>query len=161
MSPAEADPASPGLPGTYLLRFDLAAPLDIEVGRLGTLHLPAGALYYVGSAFGAGGVAARVGRHLRGGGRPHWHIDRLRAAVTVTAAWYAVADRMQEHRWAERLAGLPGATPVAGFGASDCRCPSHLVHLRRAPSLERLRAVLAPVRLFSFSAALENYKKRL
>lgn len=161
MRSAAGDAASPGAPGTYLLRFDLERSLEIEAGRLGTLSLPAGALYYVGSAFGPGGIAARVGRHLRGDGRPHWHVDRLRARVAVSDAWYAFAERAEEHRWAACLAALPGATVVPGFGASDCRCRSHLFHSASAMTLARLREVLAPAHLFSFSGVHENYKKRL
>ena len=40
----------------------------ISIGRLGQQHFPIGDYFYVGSARGAGGLRARVGRHLRGDG---------------------------------------------------------------------------------------------
>ena len=112
------DGAPPGPhPGSYLLRFDLPRPLALTVGRLGEIRLASGTLYYAGSALGPGGVAARVRRHLAGGGRPHWHVDRLRACAG-------------------------GSVAAVRFGASDCRCPSHLVHFERAPTAAALRRAL-------------------
>jgi Uri superfamily endonuclease len=130
-------------PGTYLLRFDLSAAVDLEVGRLETVRLTRGTHFYVGSAFGPGGVAARVRRHVLGDGRPHWHVDRLRAQAPVRACWYAHATRDLEHRWAMALQALPGASISApGFGASDCGCASHLLRFGRAPSAVKLLTLL-------------------
>ncbi len=121
--------------GSYLLRFDLDTPATLTVGRLGMVSLPAGTLLYVGSAFGPGGVAARVGRHVAGRGRPHWHVDRLRALAPVREVWFSHAGTRLEHAWAAALLALPAARlPVPCFGASDCRCPAHLVAFARAPS---------------------------
>ena len=123
------------IPGSYLLRFDLVVGSSIEVGALGMLHLDAGSHYYAGSAFGPGGVAARVARHVAGRGRPHWHVDRLRGLVPVREVWFSYAGRRLEHVWARALLALPGARiSAARFGASDCRCPGHLVHFPRSPS---------------------------
>ncbi|WP_462322980.1 DUF123 domain-containing protein, partial [Halochromatium sp.] len=45
-----------------------------------------------------------------------------------------------EHRWAQALGALPGARwPLPRFGASDCRCPAHLVALPEPPSQEHLQ----------------------
>jgi Uri superfamily endonuclease len=127
------------LPGTYLLRFDLDEPLCLDIGRLGQVPLSSGALYYVGSAFGPGGVAARVHRHVAGTGRPHWHVDRVRAERSVCEVWFSHAPMRLEHAWAERLLALVGAhSAAARFGASDCRCPTHLVHFDRPLSRQRL-----------------------
>lgn len=120
-------------PGSYLLRFDLPRPLVLAVGRLGEIRLAPGTLYYAGSALGPGGVAARVRCHLAGGGRPHWHVDRLRAVLPVREVWYCHAPERLEHAWAAGLlAG--GSVAAVRFGASDCRCPTHLVHFIRAPT---------------------------
>lgn len=130
-------------PGSYLLRFDLASPQTVEVGSLGTVRFAAGCHFYAGSAFGPGGVAARVMRHVAGNGRPHWHVDRLRAVAPVREVWFSHAQARLEHAWAGALLGLPGARlAMARFGASDCRCPGHLVCFRRAPSRAALAAVL-------------------
>ncbi|MDX1593404.1 MAG: GIY-YIG nuclease family protein [Gammaproteobacteria bacterium] len=116
-------------PGTYLLRFDLPEPVTLDVGALGKAVLGPGSHYYAGSAFGPGGVAARVLRHVNGSERRHWHVDALRATVPVMEVWYGHAQERLEHAWAGALLGSPGARlDVAGFGASDCACQGHLVH---------------------------------
>jgi len=95
---------------------------------------------YVGSAFGPGGLAARVGRHLKTKKRRHWHIDYLRRICRVSAVWYAVDSVHREHDWARILMGTHGSqVPVPGFGASDCHCYSHLVFFRRHPSIVTFR----------------------
>lgn len=111
----------------------LAEPVRLRVGALGMWDLPAGLYVYLGSARGPGGVRARLGRHLRGGGRPRWHVDYLRAVAHPVAWGYTVAPAPGlpwECFWSQRLAAAPHAwMPVPGFGASDCRhgCPAHLV----------------------------------
>lgn len=117
--------------GTYALALRLAQSVELTIaGR--NAHLPPGLYVYVGSAHGPGGVRARLGRHLRGDGRPRWHIDTLRAVAEVVG-WHAVVSPLRlECAWAQALAYLPGAAiPVPGFGASDCRrgCAAHLVAL--------------------------------
>lgn len=113
--------------GTYALIFDNAFPLALDVGSSGYIILPAGVLIYVGSALGPGGLAARVGRHLRPLKAIHWHVDRLTSVLPVSAVWVDVSGKRLECQWAEALRRSPGvAIPVAGFGASDCRCPAHL-----------------------------------
>lgn len=124
-SPAHLLPLSAG---TYALWFWLAGPLTLPVGRLGQVRLEPGAVVYVGSAHGPGGLRARVGRHLRGDRRPHWHIDALTARVPVSAVWYASSSQRLECLWAAQLRAISGVTiPLAGFGASDCSCPAHLL----------------------------------
>ena len=55
-------PSQPGLTPYYL---EATAIQDVPIGKLGVLHLLPGIYVYVGSAFGPGGIAARVGRHAR------------------------------------------------------------------------------------------------
>ncbi len=130
----------PRRPGTYVLVLRRVEPARLDVGRLGRYDLPAGRYAYVGSARGPGGLAARVARHLRGGAARRWHIDHLRAGAEVTGVLLGI-DVAAEHRWAGLLAAAPGArTPVPRFGASDCRCATHLVHFTRR---EDLAAALA------------------
>jgi Uri superfamily endonuclease len=128
----------PNLPGVYALQLHLAQPARLVVGKLGVFHLRPGEYVYVGSAQGPGGLRARLGRHLHGGGSPHWHIDALRQVCQVryflcrmnsTGAEPAVGTPL-ECRWSQGLAAYPGATiPIPGFGASDCRqgCAAHLI----------------------------------
>jgi len=72
-----------------------------------------------------------------------WHVDYLRAAADWVEAWAAPLPADCECVWARRLAASPGAgVPVRGFGASDCRCASHLVHFRAKPSADAVRRLL-------------------
>ena len=117
-----------GRPGAYLLVLALDRPLDPAIaGRPGTL---APGLYaYCGSAYGPGGLGARLARHLRPDKKPHWHIDRLTAAGRVLAA-YAQPEGSECDLLAA-LQALPGTgIPLPGFGSSDCRrCPAHLLRV--------------------------------
>lgn len=126
--------------GTYVLLIDSVRPEPILVGRLGTMRVQPGTYAYVGSAFGPGGVKARVERHLRGTSSPHWHIDYLRPQGRVHSVWHTYDAVRRECAWAEALRSMPAATtPLDGFGASDCDCLAHLVHTRNQPSLALFR----------------------
>lgn len=133
----------PALPGAYALVLQAHRRRRVAVGSLGVLDVAPGFYIYCGSALGPGGLAARLGRHLRPLVSPHWHIDYLRPAAPVTAVLYAPGPARRECDWARLAAGLPGArAPLRGFGSSDCACVAHLVHTT-APPLPRLRQLLA------------------
>jgi len=122
-------------PGTYALVMGCFSDQRVEIGKLGRLHLRTGFYVYVGSAFGPGGLKARIAHHLKISERPHWHIDYLRPALDLTEIWFTHDYRHREHQWAGALAGLSGTTiPISGFGASDCRCNSHLFFFNSPPS---------------------------
>lgn len=104
------------------------------VGRLGALRLQPGFYVYLGSALGPGGLRARIARHLRRAKRWHWHIDYLRAYTRPDRLWYSADASRREHRWAMAMQAMPGATAIDGFGASDCKCVSHLFHFEERPS---------------------------
>jgi Uri superfamily endonuclease len=112
--------------GSYAIVLYSGSACRIQVGRLGPLDVEPGYYIYLGSAFGPGGVKARVGRHWRGSGRKRWHVDYLRAVTRPVRAWCSYAPANLEHQWAEALRELPEASGVEGFGCSDCRCFSHL-----------------------------------
>ena len=136
--------ALPRAPGTYLLVLRVVTPVHLRVGSLGEMDVNSGFFLYVGSAFGPGGLRARVGRHFAGQGALHWHIDILRKAAQPVEAWCA-SDQRCEHAWAQSLAAAAECRmPLARFGASDCRCPAHLFYLARQPEptwlMERLKA---------------------
>jgi Uri superfamily endonuclease len=125
--------------GTYGLLLRLDGRWEVEVGRLGRFVFVAGYYLYVGSALGPGGLAARLGRHLRGEKGPIWHIDYLRAVGVVTAVCWLESPVRYEHEWATVAQQLPGATiPVPRFGASDCRCSTHLVYFHQKLDLSLL-----------------------
>ena len=126
--------------GTYILVGHTNRPMDIAVGRLGQLKGAPGFYAYVGSAFGKGGIKSRIRHHLRPVARPHWHFDYLHDHLTVTQIWFCLDSCSREHDWARILRLLPGSrVPLAGFGASDCTCVSHLVCWPVAPSVYRFR----------------------
>ena len=136
-------------PGTYVLLFSIVADIRVTVGRLGDQTFARGDYAYVGSALGPGGLAARLGHHLGSAGRTHWHLDYLCPFFRPLEIWCTASSHHFEHVWAKALMAIRGAnTPVPGFGASDCRCPAHLVAFGRRPRVQtfrrRLRQVLHP-----------------
>jgi Uri superfamily endonuclease len=135
--------------GTYALVMACSSDPKVAVGKLGSLRLQSGFYVYVGSAFGPGGLKARIAHHVKISERPHWHIDYLRPALDLSEIWFTHDSRHREHQWVEVLAGLRGATvPISGFGASDCRCNSHLLFFDSPPSgagfCRRVHAILNP-----------------
>lgn len=123
-------------PGTYALVMSAAANASVRIGRLGDLRLRPGFYVYVGSALGPGGVRARLAHHIRPSSRPHWHIDYLKVHAAVEQVWYCHNRVSREHEWGRCLAAMRGASmPMPGFGASDCRCRSHLFFFGDRPSL--------------------------
>jgi Uri superfamily endonuclease len=162
--------------GTYVLALWLGRPRTLVIGRLGAFEFPSGWFLYVGSALGPGGLRARVQRHWRyptSGKRAHWHIDYLRKQAIWGGVWgrasgpgepdqalvgqsapnqalvgQSAPDQGTECRWAALLRLLPQARVVApGFGASDCRCPAHLVHVTDLPAEEWFASTLGAERI--------------
>jgi len=128
--------------GTYALLLWGEGKRQIEVGALGTMAVRPGFYVYVGSAFGPGGIRARVQRHAADTGTRHWHVDSLRAVATLEAVWLTYDDVRRECAWTRVLQSLPeAAVPMQGFGSSDCACSAHLFHFRgdSAPSAIRTR----------------------
>ena len=114
-------------PGTYALVLACQRTGSVRIGRRGTLKLQPGVYIYVGSAFGPGGLSARIKHHSQIATRPHWHIDYLRAVCDLAEVWFTTSAGRHEHAWAKAVAQMEGATiPMAGFGSSDCACESHL-----------------------------------
>lgn len=130
--------------GSYILILRLDQPLTaLPIGRLGRFDFAPGVYLYVGSAFGAGGLAARLAYHQRRHkARPHWHIDYLRAAARLCEAWTVAGGDRLECVWCRALAAHPVVSaPVPGFGSRDTGCPTHLFYL---PCPARL-AFLSPL----------------
>ncbi len=126
---------APREPGTYALILRLLGPVTIKVGQLGRFRFDRGWYAYAGSARGPGGLGARVDHHCRTTKTRHWHIDYLRPHGKPVAVWYSVGPERRECRWAQALLELSGAsTPAPRFGASDCRCPAHLIGYPSLPA---------------------------
>lgn len=127
-------------PGTYALILTASADRWIEIGKFGKFLIQPGYYVYAGSAFGPGGLKARIAHHARISQRPHWHIDYLRLALPLDEVWYSYDSARHEHQWADAFHRLKGATrPMVGFGASDCSCISHLLLFSTRPSVRRFR----------------------
>ncbi len=146
----------PEAKGTYILIAFVPRMKRLEIGRLGSYDIIPGFYAYVGSAFGAGGLQARLQHHLESVVEPHWHIDYLLGYAEPVEVWYAVSDRKLEQDLAELLQQSPGfRMPIPRFGSSDYRRSrtSHLFYSKHRPSFARFQqevnqAVGARIELF-------------
>ena len=128
--------------GTYVLLLQCEQATELAVGRLGFLDTAVGYYLYVGSAYGPGGIRARVKHHRKIAPRPHWHIDYLRTGARLVDAWCAVGVR-QEHDWALALMQCEDTRiPLPGFGSSDCDCSTHLFYMKHRPDRAELEILL-------------------
>ena len=110
-------------------------PVQLSVGELGNLELKAGYYAYVGSALG--GLEKRVERHLASDKKIHWHIDYLLTRGRVIDVVQGETKERMECAIAGELA--KHLTSVAGFGSSDCTCPSHLFY---SPDFNEIRKIV-------------------
>lgn len=132
----------PAEPGSYILVLEMRRGGTLRSGPFLPLVFPSGLYLYCGSARGPGGIRARVGRHLSGGRSLHWHIDHLLARARPRAVWACSGNERLECEWARAIARQgPFWAPAPRFGASDCRCPAHLWHIRTP--MEELADILA------------------
>ncbi len=114
--------------GTYTLIMRLQEGRRLKIGALGEIHFDEGFYAYTGSALGAGGFA-RVARHrdvAAGKNRTkRWHIDYLLPHVEIMET--VTSPRLE----CSVVAGIDRElSRIAGFGCSDCHCPSHLHYSR-------------------------------
>lgn len=117
---------APADKGAYALLLHLDGIVDFV--RPGLTHrFPPGWYVYAGSAFGPGGIRARLRRHFRRDKKRHWHIDDLTDSATRLHAVALVGGT--ECAIVARLSGPDRLAPaLAGFGSSDCRiCVTHLL----------------------------------
>jgi Uri superfamily endonuclease len=134
--------------GTYALVLRSLAIRTAVIGQWGRLAIEPGYYIYIGSAFGPGGLRARVMRHCRAEKNRHWHIDYLRAFAAPVAVWYCDKAVRFEHSWAQQVAAMPEMKAIDGFGCSDCDCRAHLFFTTAAPKVTLFRASL-PGRIVS------------
>ena len=120
-------------PGTYALILQCDSKVSAQIGHWGQIEILPGYYLYIGSAFGPGGVRARVSRHLRKDKSKHWHIDYLREFVAPLEVWISYEPERFEHQWAETFYKMYGMIPIQGFGCSDCKCYSHLFYTAITP----------------------------
>ncbi len=123
--------------GTYVLIASVPQMKRIEVGQLGKFDIVPGYYAYVGSAFGSGGLRARLSHHLESIAAPHWHIDYLLRVAQPVEVWYSTASQKLEHHWAEMLdKASQFRVPIPRFGSSDYHRSraSHLFCSKRRPA---------------------------
>lgn len=131
------------LTGTYILIVRSQEKKEINVGKLGAFIFQKGFYLYIGSAFGPGGLNARIRRHLCHDKKNHWHIDYLTLGKTITDVWFSCHSVKHECAWANSFYGVPELkSPITGFGSSDCSCPSHLFYSRKKPLIAYYRNIL-------------------
>ena len=133
-------------PGTYALVLRVKVPIELQVGHLGGIHFESPFYLYFGSAFGPGGLAARIKHHLHSAPRAHWHIDYLRQVAEVLNIWHTYDTARLECTWVNAASALRGVSPVPRFGSSDCGCRSHLLAVNSPPSLSAFRRRLNALR---------------
>ncbi len=119
--------------GVYAVILKLDHHLSLDIGKK-RFDLSPGIYIYAGSAFGPGGVSARLGRHIKtfktGATKKHWHIDFLIPHSATFVPIYASSTRKLECDFVRTLRES-GFKTVDGFGNTDCRsgCGGHLVIL--------------------------------
>lgn len=129
--------------GTYALIMENETRKDIAIGKHGNLPIRPGFYIYIGSAFGPGGVSARVSHHIKIQTSPHWHIDYLRQYAGLIEFWYSLDPRKREHQWALLLEKQsPNSVPMTGFGSSDCQCTSHLFFSSLKPDFSSFKTLI-------------------
>jgi Uri superfamily endonuclease len=123
--------------GTYVLVASVPQMRRIEIGRLGRFDIIPGFYAYIGSAFGTGGLRARIGHHLESTADPHWHIDYLLQVAQPVEVWYTTANQRLEHHWADLLENSSKfRIPIPRFGSSDYHRSrwTHLYFCKRLPA---------------------------
>lgn len=126
-------------PGTYAIVLRCRDKGKIFIGQLGEFELKTGHYIYIGSAFGPGGVRARVMRHHRAQKCRHWHVDYIKERMTLVETWHSHDIARREHQWASAMSRMNLAPYIKGFGSSDCKCFSHLFHASARPQASVFR----------------------
>ena len=122
---------APASGGAYALILRLEQAVTVDLPRLAAEPIAPGWYLYAGSAYGPGGLRARLARHFKPNKKTHWHIDRL-TSICAPAAALSVPGGHECAVAADLAAGQAFAFAVTGFGASDCRqCRSHLLAWQR------------------------------
>jgi len=116
----------PSSKGTYILLMEAYDEKLITVGKIGEISIMPGIYLYVGSAFGAGGLKSRVGRHFKCEKKLKWHIDYLRKELELFGVVFSTLPEKFECGWANVLFERNAFISEPEFGSSDCKCLSHL-----------------------------------
>ncbi len=113
------------LKGVYCLLVKLPQRTEIVIGKLGKIEFKCGYYVYIGSALND--LDSRIERHKRQNKKFHWHIDYLLTKADVKEVFCVGTRKRKECQVAKELARNYKTIPK--FGASDCKCKSHLLYL--------------------------------
>jgi sugar fermentation stimulation protein A len=114
--------------GLYLMLLELESPVELSLGRDEPRTFEPGHYIYVGSA--KRNLTHRIERHKRKRKGMHYHIDYLRQHASRVQS-FPIRGAHAECALAAEVARL--GTRIDRFGASDCRCPGHLVYCPTDP----------------------------
>ena len=108
----------------------------IKIGALDDIFFEKGYYLYIGSAMGDSGSSTlinRLKRHVSPPSRKkvHWHIDYLLESeyAIIYKLWLIPSNQKLECVIAQELLTISD-DHVAHFGASDCKCASHLMFFK-------------------------------
>ena len=136
--------------GSYLVVLKSEQAKTIPIGKLAQLDVRKGYYVYVGSAFGPGGVIARLKHHAKVSKKPHWHLDYLRAEMEFHQAYAEFSNESNECEWASQIAKNEIAIePLKGFGSSGCHCRTHLFYFSSQSKVKRAIREISFVRKVS------------
>ncbi len=116
-----------GSQGVYVLVLEVERPCRIRAGNMPETEFQQGTYLYTGRAKTR--LRARLLRHLRTEKAFFWHIDYLLQKAEIREIWVRIDffDECQIVRDIQDMLAKRGMG-ISGFGASDCRCSSHLFY---------------------------------
>lgn len=141
--------------GLYLLILKLDKRRRIKVGRFPATYFEPGYYIYVGRA--KRGLKGRIQRHLKKNNKIFWHIDYFTRYAPISQILIK-PGAFNECAIARKLRSLikQVTIPLRGFGASDCRCPGHLLHLPIAINLQNLTKSISSSMDFVVQSKMRN-----
>ena len=145
---------TPNPSGLYLVLLQLRRAVACTVGKA-KRKFTAGYYAYVGSA--QGGLHGRLNRHVNGPHSGHWHIDALLKTGRIIDIQVRLNDS-DECGLAQAVSAWPGAKPINGFGASDCKCSTHLFHFKSRPAQSLIANQVIPNFEGIFCELRKNYR---
>ena len=110
----------------------------VTIGKLGEIEFKDGYYAYIGSAMN--GLEARIERHLRKNKKMRWHIDYFLEYAKIEKIFYREGSKKEECLIAKKFASVFENIPK--FGASDCKCKSHLFYSENIEKMEELAKML-------------------
>jgi Uri superfamily endonuclease len=132
----------PDKPGSYIIVGELLNEACMNSGPFCGQLLPSGYYLYAGSAFGPGGLRARIGRHIKRGTKKFWHFDYLKEIIPIREVWFSIISTMNlECQFIKEFQILKSASfPILKFGSSDCHfgCPAHLIRFSFETEIDSL-----------------------